>query len=334
MEIDYHCKDLPLICEYGREAVPDVTFWDDDDGCFDRSYDFVVASSALQYAEDWEPALRRLAGVDRRDGLLLTRTPVVVEHPSFVVLQRAHRHRFDTEYLSWVFNRGELARRGCRRWRAGWSANSCWATSLIVAGAPEQDETWAFYFRRKSHDRALARLERTHHVAAHLVERHGGTSGEQGFVGLVTQGSPRPNQRVIAAGALPSGKTVDRRELRSADGAGEHRRIVQFAERGHDLDAVVHRRRHRRGVAPVGAERDRLAEVRAARAWSPASAYATARIGEEQSEHHAAGTATDERDALVHDRRGALRIGPPDPEHTHEERIRDRGGVPGLPCGA
>ena len=146
VEIDYHCKDLPLICEYGREAVPDVTFWDDDSGCFDRSYDFVVASSALQYAEEWELALRRLAGATT-DGLLLTRTPVVAEHPSFVVLQRAHRHRFDTEYLSWVFNRGELlgvaADAGVRLVREfvlGYQPS--------VAGAPEQDETWAFYCRR------------------------------------------------------------------------------------------------------------------------------------------------------------------------------------------
>jgi putative methyltransferase (TIGR04325 family) len=145
VELDYHSRELPGICAVGRAAVPEVAFWDDD-GCFDRHYDFVVASSALQYVEDWEATLRRLADATT-DGLLLTRVPMVVEHPSFVVLQRAHGYRFDSEYLSWVFNRRELL-----------GAASDAGVELVrefvlgfrpdVVGAPEQDETWAFLFRR------------------------------------------------------------------------------------------------------------------------------------------------------------------------------------------
>ena len=34
VELEYHCKDMPVICEYGRQALPEITFWDDDDDCF------------------------------------------------------------------------------------------------------------------------------------------------------------------------------------------------------------------------------------------------------------------------------------------------------------
>ena len=72
---------------------------------------------------------------------------MVVEHPSFVVLQRAHRYRFESEYLSWVFNRAELLAAAAdvgvelvREFVLGYRP--------LVVGAPEQDETWAYHFRR------------------------------------------------------------------------------------------------------------------------------------------------------------------------------------------
>jgi len=145
VEIEYHCKDMPLICAYGRRALPEITFWDDDE-CLTRGYDLVVASSALQYGEAWRADLEGLAGAST-SYLLLTRLPVVVHHPSFVVLQRAHHYRFDTEYLSWVFNRRELVEVATgvgmtlvREFLLGHQPQ--------VAGAPEQDTTWAYLFRR------------------------------------------------------------------------------------------------------------------------------------------------------------------------------------------
>jgi putative methyltransferase (TIGR04325 family) len=145
VEIDYHCKDLPTISRYGQEALPEIHFWDDD-SCLARQYDLVFASSSLQYSEAWTDLLTRLAHA-ARDYLFLTRVPVVLEHASFVVLQRAHHYRFDTEYLSWVFNRRELLDAAAdatmrleREFLLGYSP--------LVAGAPEQDETRAYLFRR------------------------------------------------------------------------------------------------------------------------------------------------------------------------------------------
>ena len=79
---------------------------------------------------------------------------MIIDHPSFVVLQRAHHYRFDSEYLSWVLNKYELFRGASdagmelvREFVQGYQPD--------VVGAPEQDETWAYLFRRAGdpHDR-------------------------------------------------------------------------------------------------------------------------------------------------------------------------------------
>jgi putative methyltransferase (TIGR04325 family) len=147
--IDYHCKDLPAICAYGREALPDARFHDDD-SCLDRRYDLVVASSSLQYSEQWHDVLARLAGAVE-GYLYLARVPVVLRSPSFVVLQRPYRFGFGTEFLSWVFNRDELL-----------AAASDSGLELVrefvfgersdVRGAPEPDETRGFLFRLSARD--------------------------------------------------------------------------------------------------------------------------------------------------------------------------------------
>jgi len=102
LELAYHVRDLPAICAVGRELRPTATFFEDD-ACFDNRYDLVVASSALQYVEDWRSTLRRLADA-ADDYLYLTRVPVARDRSAFVALQRAYK----TEYLGWVFSRSEV----------------------------------------------------------------------------------------------------------------------------------------------------------------------------------------------------------------------------------
>jgi putative methyltransferase (TIGR04325 family) len=105
LELDYHCKELSAVCEQGRRVSPAVTFHDNDD-CLQRSYDLVLASGAIQYAEDWPGLFTRLGKAARRC-LLITKVPVT-DAPSFVVLQRAHRYGYNTQYLGWALNRGEI----------------------------------------------------------------------------------------------------------------------------------------------------------------------------------------------------------------------------------
>jgi putative methyltransferase (TIGR04325 family) len=106
VEIDYHCKDVSVLAEHGRELFPEASFYDDD-SCLRRRYDLVLVSASLQYAPDWKATLAALAGAT--DGLLyVARAPIAMRSASFVVLQRAYDYGYDTEYLGWVFNRDEL----------------------------------------------------------------------------------------------------------------------------------------------------------------------------------------------------------------------------------
>ncbi len=107
VELRYHVKDVPKLCALGRELLPEVTFFDEDGPVLVRRYDLVFASGALQYAEDWPALLARL-GAAADPYLYVTRLPVAMRSPSFVVVQRAYAHGYDTEYLGWVVNRGAL----------------------------------------------------------------------------------------------------------------------------------------------------------------------------------------------------------------------------------
>ena len=65
---------------------------------------------------------------------------------SFVVLQRAHHYEFETEYLSWVFNRGQLLAAASESGLA-LDREFLLGYSPAVVGAPERDETWGYLFR-------------------------------------------------------------------------------------------------------------------------------------------------------------------------------------------
>jgi putative methyltransferase (TIGR04325 family) len=106
VRLDWHCREVPSVARAGESANPDVTFHVDD-ACLERRYDLVVASSSLQYEPDWKALLHRLGGATV--GLLLvTRLPIALQAPSFVVLQRARGYGYATEYLGWVVSRDEL----------------------------------------------------------------------------------------------------------------------------------------------------------------------------------------------------------------------------------
>jgi hypothetical protein len=82
--------------------------------------------------------------------LLVTRVPVALRSPSFVVLQRAYAYGYDTEYLGWVIDRDELVAVA----RAGGAelVRELVLPALLSAdGAPEVPvEHRGFLFRRSS----------------------------------------------------------------------------------------------------------------------------------------------------------------------------------------
>lgn len=144
VSIEYHCKDLSRLVEYGRALAPSAHFYADD-AYQERSYDFVLASSALQYSPTWQSTFRGLAEVT--DGyMLLTAIPIVHESPSFVFLQRPHHYGYNTEYLAWCLNRDEVLTEAAaahllvvREFELGYEPP--------IAGAPEQCRYRAFLFR-------------------------------------------------------------------------------------------------------------------------------------------------------------------------------------------
>ena len=94
------------LCDHGAAVFPETRFVEDDADLAPR-YDVVLAAGALQYAPDWKTLLGRLAGATGR-WLYVARVPVASHADSFVVIQRPHVHGYDTEYLGWVLNRGDL----------------------------------------------------------------------------------------------------------------------------------------------------------------------------------------------------------------------------------
>jgi putative methyltransferase (TIGR04325 family) len=144
VDVKYHCKDLPRVCAYGREALPEVLFHDDD-SCLESSYDLVLASNSLQYEEEWRPLLGHLARAAQKY-LLLIQVPIVASVASFVVVQRVYRHGLGSEYLSWVFNRDELLE-AVSYTGMEFVREFLFAHAPILHGAPEQQQTRGFLFR-------------------------------------------------------------------------------------------------------------------------------------------------------------------------------------------
>lgn len=106
IELEWHCREVPSVVQAGELANPMVTFHADDH-CLRRTYDLVLASGSLQYEVDWQSRLRRFAGATK-GYLLVTRLPIALHAPSFVILQRAYAYGYATEYAGWVVSRDEL----------------------------------------------------------------------------------------------------------------------------------------------------------------------------------------------------------------------------------
>lgn len=106
VKFDYHCADLPSVCEIGRKLLPEVVFYESETWQ-EIHFDFVFSSSSLQYLKDWRSTVRALVQSSNRY-MYITRMPFVVKGKSFVMLQRAKE--YGTEYLGWVLNRQEFIR--------------------------------------------------------------------------------------------------------------------------------------------------------------------------------------------------------------------------------
>lgn len=144
LDFRYVCMELPAICTAGRRLQPDVEFVSDEQACLSLRYDLVMASSSLHYERDW---VRRFGALARAAGRLLyvTRIPFVERSPSFVVLQRAQRYGYGTEYLGWCLNRTEFLAEA-RRLELHLVREFLVDEKIAIPGAPETANYRGFLF--------------------------------------------------------------------------------------------------------------------------------------------------------------------------------------------
>jgi putative methyltransferase (TIGR04325 family) len=151
VEIEFHCREVPLMCEQGNELCPEVNFHADDT-CLERNYDVVMINGSLGYFPDWQNLLARLCGT-AKDYLFLTRVLVVEQSPTFVARQHTDVYNYNSEMLTQVFNRNEVlqtvAATGFQLVR-----EFVVGPGPTVAGAPEQCLDCGWLFKRDDADRA------------------------------------------------------------------------------------------------------------------------------------------------------------------------------------
>lgn len=145
LEIDYHCKDVRVLADYGRELFPQAHFYADET-CLGRSYDFVLASTSLHYSPDWLATLKALAGATA-EYMFVTRLPIVRQADSYVFVQRPYQYGYDTEYLGWCLNRKEFLE-GAQTAGLNLVREFIIGEQPIIHGAPGPCEYRGFLFRQ------------------------------------------------------------------------------------------------------------------------------------------------------------------------------------------
>jgi putative methyltransferase (TIGR04325 family) len=145
LEFDWHVAELPAVAAVGAEVEPEVTFHDGDDS-LEGSYDVVLASNSLQYSRDWREQLARLAGASG-EWVFLNLVPSVETVPSYTALQRAQAYGYETEYVGWVFHRGELVQ-AAEELGLELVREYALVDPIAVAKAPENPRHIGLLFRR------------------------------------------------------------------------------------------------------------------------------------------------------------------------------------------
>lgn len=135
--IRYECVESPATAAVGRELLPNIEFRLDGQ-LGEKTFDLVIASGAIHYAEDWRELLRRLSGASKAL-LFLHQLPIVHRTRSFTVLQRPYSYGYHTEYVGWALNRTDVLK-ALKDNDLGLVREFIHGFKPDVAGAPEQPE--------------------------------------------------------------------------------------------------------------------------------------------------------------------------------------------------
>jgi putative methyltransferase (TIGR04325 family) len=145
LDLDYHCWEVPAMAEAGRQLNPEIQ-WHTDKSCLNKSYDLIMISGSLQYAERWQEFLCEISkAVSVGKYLYLTRVPIVEEVESFVAVQKA----FNTRLLHWQINKEVLLQ---AVEQAGFQVIREFVIGdrPFILNAPEQCELRGWLFRKRS----------------------------------------------------------------------------------------------------------------------------------------------------------------------------------------
>ena len=144
--IEYHCYDVPQLCELGKKLTPEAQFHDSDAGLMGKQFDLVVSSSSLHYFENWREVTRKLADFTG-EFLYIARLQTVIRAPSFVAVHKVYRAGY-TEYLSWCLNQRELL--SCAE-ESGLELvrEFVFGDTSYTRGAPDKVDSRGFLFQRR-----------------------------------------------------------------------------------------------------------------------------------------------------------------------------------------
>lgn len=148
VKIDYTCVDLPLFTDYGKQNMTDCLFYAIDNPDWKVKYDFVMASASLQYSKNWEQTIDEFANLlDGGKFLYVARLPIIMQSNSYVMIQRAYIHGYNTEYLGWVLNIRSFY---CKIEEHFELVREFLAPEHInIVNAPEQPQHYGFLLKRK-----------------------------------------------------------------------------------------------------------------------------------------------------------------------------------------
>jgi putative methyltransferase (TIGR04325 family) len=147
IRIQYSIYDKPLLCQAGRELLPEVDFYENPDDALEKKYDLVFVSNSLQYFENWQEIAGKLAR-STQNYLYITQLPVIHKAKSFVTIQKAYQEKnygYDSEFCGWILNRQEFAK--CVEQSKMYLVREfLLGAGPSVLGAPEQNEYLGFLF--------------------------------------------------------------------------------------------------------------------------------------------------------------------------------------------
>jgi putative methyltransferase (TIGR04325 family) len=109
IELEYVGIDLPEVIAEARVCNTKGAFYSSEEYRDIQPADFMLASSSLQYNENWEEQLALLAGLSL-SRFFITRTLVTDGDSDFICVQNPGAVGYGAEYAGWVFSEKSLPR--------------------------------------------------------------------------------------------------------------------------------------------------------------------------------------------------------------------------------